>query len=234
LRRAADTGATVVVVTGRPPRWLAPVAVDTGHVGLAVCANGAYVYDLSADEIVEEHLLTADVARSCVRRLRLALPDLSFAVERGAGFGYEPGYRPRWAVPDEAVVADVDALLGDPVGKLLARHEALTADELLALASEVVGDVVTLTHSSREGLLEISAAGVSKATTLATLCAERGLDSGDVVAFGDMPNDLPMLAWAGWSVAVATAHPDVLAAVDEVTRSNDEDGVAVVLERLYK
>ena len=74
---------------------------------------------------------------------------------------------------------------------------------------------------------------MSKATTLAALCAEQGLGAADAVAFGDMPNDLPMLAWAGHAVAVANAHPDVLAAADEVTASNDESGVALVLERLF-
>ena len=54
-----------------------------------------------------------------------------------------------------------------------------------------------------------------------------------MIAFGDMPNDLPMLAWAGHAVAVANAHPDVIAAHDEVTASNDEAGVARVLERLF-
>ena len=71
-----------------------------------------------------------------------------------------------------------------------------------------------------------------KATTLARLCAERGIAAEEVVAFGDMPNDLPMLAWAGTAYAVANAHPDVLAAVDRRTASNDDDGVALVVESL--
>jgi hypothetical protein len=48
-----------------------------------------------------------------------------------------------------------------------------------------------------------------------------------------MPNDLPMLVWAGHSVAVANAHPEVIGAADEVTASNDDDGVAEVLERVF-
>ena len=73
---------------------------------------------------------------------------------------------------------------------------------------------------------------MSKAAALAELCAELGIEATEVVAFGDYPNDLPMLEWAGYAVAVANAHPDVLAAADEVTASNADDGVAVVLERL--
>ena len=88
-------------------------------------------------------------------------------------------------------------------------------------------------HSRYSSLLEIAAAGVSKASALTRVCGQRGIASDEVVAFGDMPNDLPMLTWAGHGVAVANAHPDVRAAADEVTASNDESGVALVLERLF-
>jgi hydroxymethylpyrimidine pyrophosphatase-like HAD family hydrolase len=54
----------------------------------------------------------------------------------------------------------------------------------------------------------------------------------DVLAFGDMPNDVPMLGWAGKGVAVANAHPELKAVAEEVTGSNDEDGVAHYLEEL--
>ncbi len=232
LAAAEAAGLLVVFVTGRPPRWMSPVAAQTGHRGLAICANGALVYDLHTEHIVAERLLSPAVARELVDRIRAALPEATYAVERGGGFGHEPAYQPRWSPTDGTLVADVSTLLGEPAAKLLVRHHALDADALLARAQEVAGGIATLTHSSSEGLLEISAAGVSKATTLATLCAERGFGAADVIAFGDMPNDLPMLAWAGRGVAVANAHRDVLAAVAEVTASNDEDGVALVLERL--
>ena len=55
--------------------------------------------------------------------------------------------------------------------------------------------------------MEISAAGVTKGDALARLCERLGVDAADVVAFGDMPNDLPMLTWAGTSYAMANAHP---------------------------
>ena len=234
LGAAESAGALVVLVTGRPPRWLRGISEATGHHGIAVCANGALVYDLHRDEVVEAHPLSVDIAREVVTTLRDAIPGIGFAVESVTdGFGHEPAYRPRWST-DGAVVAEIDDLLSGPLAKLLARHEDLDSDALLAAARDVVdNDVATMTHSSRDGLLEISAAGVSKATTLAALCAESDRRSDDAVAFGDMPNDPPMLAWAAHSVAVANAHPEVLAAVDEVTASNDDDGVALVLERLF-
>ena len=96
-----------------------------------------------------------------------------------------------------------------------------------------MGDQVQITHSSLDGLVEISAAGITKASGLAILAEKHGVAAADVVAFGDMPNDLPMLAWAGCSVAMGNAHDDVLAVADEVTSTNDEDGVAQVLERWF-
>jgi Cof subfamily protein (haloacid dehalogenase superfamily) len=234
LVTAESAGGLVVLVTGRPPRWLHGVADATGHHGIAVCANGALVYDLRRETVVASYPLSVEIARDVVATLRAAIPGIGFAVETVTdGFGHEPAYRPRWSTDGERVAA-VDELLSAPLAKLLARHEELDSDALLAAARDVVGaEVATMTHSSREGLLEISAAGVSKATTLAALCAEHDRTSSDTIAFGDMPNDLPMLVWAGHSVAVANAHPEVLAAVDEVTASNDDDGVAVVLERLF-
>ena len=118
--------------------------------------------------------------------------------------------------------------------KLMLRHDQLLADVLVQRAREVAGHLAEFTHSnSADRLLEISAAGVSKAAALERFCEERGIGSEHVIAFGDMPNDIPMLRWAGHSVAVRNAHPEVLAAADEVTESNDDAGVAHVLERLF-
>ena len=232
LRRAEAAGIPVVFVTGRPPRWMAEVARRTGHTGLAICANGALVYDLHTEQVVEQRALSVEVGLEVARRLREAVPGLGFAVEGPGGFGHEPGYRPRFDTATALQVAPLEELLTSPSAKLLARHEHLGADELLAAAREVVGDLAELTHSSVDGLLEISATGVSKATTLAAMCAARCVGAPDVVAFGDMPNDLPLLAWAGRAYAMANAHPAVLAAVPQRAPSNDADGVAVVLERL--
>jgi Cof subfamily protein (haloacid dehalogenase superfamily) len=234
LTAAEARGALVVLVTGRPPRWLSGVAHAPGHSGVAVCANGALVYDLHSEQIVEAFPLSVEVARELVRQLRAAIPGIGFAVETVTdGFGHEPAYRPRWS-NDGARVGELDDLIDGPLAKLLARHEELDSDELLAAAQAAVGEgVAELTHSSRDGLLEISAAGISKATTLASVAAEHGHTAADAVAFGDMPNDLPMLRWAHHAVAVANAHPDVIAVADEVTATNDEDGVALVLERLF-
>ena len=234
LQAVEALGVPVVFVTGRPPRWMGEIAERTGHTGLAICANGALLHDLHSGQVVEHFPLSVEVGLDIARRLREALPDIRFAVETLDGFAREPAYLPRWDVGQANAVAGIDDIYGgEPVVKLLARHEQLDADALLAAAREVVGDLAELTHSSVAGLLEISATGVSKATTLALLCEQRGISAADVVAFGDMPNDLPMLAWAGTAYAMAGAHPHVLGAVDRRAPAAEDDGVAQVLEELY-
>ncbi|MGH3343491.1 MAG: HAD family hydrolase [Carbonactinosporaceae bacterium] len=233
LAAVEDAGATLVFVTGRPPRWMHSVAEATGHRGLAVCANGALVYDLHDERIVTSFLLEPPVLRRLTRALRRGLPEVAFAVDYGLEMLYEPAYRSAEAGRPGVRTAGGDELLAYPAAKLLAQHGALDADTLLARAQEVAGGYATFTHSSRDGLLELSAAGVSKASTLARLCGERGIAPEEVLAFGDMPNDLPLLAWAGRAYAVANAHPEVVDAVPLRTRSNDEDGVAEVLEQVF-
>ena len=233
LRRVEEAGVPFVMVTGRPPRWMAEISRQTGHRGIAVCANGALVYDLHTEQVVESSLLDEAVAAEVAAALREALPEIAFAVERAdQRFAHEETYNPTYPVPAHTP-APVDELVTGGVVKLLARHRSMGSDELLAAAREAVGDRATLTHSSNEGLLEVSAVGISKATGLAALAREHGVEAGDVIAFGDMPNDLPMLQWAGHGVAVGNAHPEVIEVADEVTARNDDDGVAVVLERWF-
>ncbi len=234
VARTEMAGVPFVIVTGRPPRWLPEIAEALGHRGLAVCANGALVYDLHTEQVVREDLLDIDALREVISAVRAELPGAAFAVEYGDSFSHDSGYLPRWDGDNPNVtVVEPEVLLERPAAKLLVRHPELDADDLLDAARTVVGSRATLTHSSLDGLLEISAAGVTKATGLAGLAQERGIDASQVAAFGDMPNDLPMLAWAGHSYAVANAHPEVLAAADQIIESNDDDGVARILEQWF-
>jgi len=235
LAAVEASGHHLVLVTGRPPRWMAPVVEATGHRGVAVCGNGAFVYDLHSERVLEQFVMQAPEALVVVERLRELMPDVHFAIETGGDtFEREPGYNARWPTPPGHRVAPVEELIGDqPVAKLLARGASSLGDEMLALAGPALEGLATVTHSNPDdSLLEINAPGVSKASTLAQLCEEFGVDPADVVAFGDQPNDLPMLAFAGRAYAVANAHPAVLAAVPNHTASVDDDGVALVLEEL--
>lgn len=226
-------GLLLVLVTGRPPRWMHDVVEATGHRGIALCGNGAFVYDLHTERLLEIHQVPADVGLEVVSRVRSVLPGAAFAVETGHAFAHDPAYLSRWPTPPGTEVAPVEHLLRHRVGKLLVRDEGSTGDAMLAAVRSVAGDLVEVTHSNpHDCLLEISARGVSKASALERYAAGHGIEAAEVLAFGDQPNDLPMLAWAGTAYAVANAHPDVLAAVSAITASVDDDGVAAVLERL--
>jgi hypothetical protein len=124
-------------------------------------------------------------------------------------------------------------ILGHGAIKLLVSRPGMTSDEMADAAREVLGDAVDVTFSSSSGLIEVAAPGITKATGLAEVAQRLGVPAERTIAFGDMPNDLAMLRWAGHGVAMANAHPAVLAAADEVTAPNSEDGVAQVLERWW-
>jgi len=231
LSSADAAGLAIVMVSGRPIRWMHGLAAETGHHGVAICSNGAIRYDLATEEILGHDPIPAAAGRAVVAAIRAAVPGVRFAVEQERHFGREPA----WEGLDDirgtdAVIGLAEDLVATPTSKILARLDDADPDELLVTVRQALGELATATHSSSWGLVEISAAGVSKATALERFAAERGLGSVDVLAIGDMPNDLPMLAWARRSVGVANAHPQVLAAVDQRTASNDDDGVALVIE----
>jgi Cof subfamily protein (haloacid dehalogenase superfamily) len=231
-------GVVVVLVTARPAHTAETLAQAVGVTGLALCSNGAVTYDLTRQEIVRHTPLAVETARRLIRALREAEPDVCFAFIRGRRFACELGYQ---RIADPADHADgflASAVLGDALDlcaeaptKLVARHPTIPVDELLARVHGLGLSGFEATHSGAS-FVEVAAAGVTKAWALATLCRDLGIGAHEVVAFGDAPNDLPMLRWAGRGIAVANAHPTVLAAVDEVAPSNQDDGVATVLERL--
>ncbi|MGW5848081.1 Cof-type HAD-IIB family hydrolase [Streptomyces sp. NPDC055254] len=239
LAAAEEAGIEVFFVTGRPARWMDVVSDHVHGHGLAICANGAAVVDLHAGrKFVQVRALPRVAALAVVDALRAAAPGTSFAVELTTGINYEPAYPPFFKDP-AAHIGTAEQLLRDetddtaaPVLKLLAHHAELAPDEFLVLARESAGAHASITRSSPTSLLEISGPGVSKASTLALCCAERGISPAEVVAFGDMPNDVEMLSWAGTSFAMDNAHPDVIAAASGRTTANNEDGVAVVIERI--
>ncbi|MDQ1293316.1 MAG: hypothetical protein QG608_1197 [Actinomycetota bacterium] len=254
LARCRGLGVRVVLVTGRPPRWIGDSIAGLAHGDVAVCSNGAVLLDLTHGQILDVRPLTLPVAREVVRRLEQIVPGAVFGVETLEGFRYEPGYRPHLPTksfvtparsggpaPGEgsmAVDTREDLLDGDPVvTKLLCRssHGGWGADSLLALAREVLRGVAEPVHSSpTDPLLEVSARGVDKATALTGLAALWQVSPCEVVAFGDMPNDVPMLRWAGRGYAMANAHPEATGAADRTAPSCDEDGVAQVLEQLIR
>jgi HAD superfamily hydrolase (TIGR01484 family) len=240
LRRLTARGVHFVLVTGRPVRWLSNVYAQLDLAVPAICANGAVVYEPDADEILRTDPLAPERLEEVCQRLRAEIPGVRFAVEIADSreMRHEQSYAFR-GEPDPAVrmLDSPDELYAAPAVKLLVRGEdpADGRPDTGTFAARVAACVTGLaeaTHSTDAGLVEISAAGITKAAGLAWLSERLGVRAQDVVAFGDMPNDLPMLAWAGRSVAVANAHATVRAAADDIAGSNEHDGVAAYLEEL--
>jgi hydroxymethylpyrimidine pyrophosphatase-like HAD family hydrolase len=190
---------------------------EVGGHGLAICSNGGIVYDVAARRVREVRAISRDVGLGVAATLREAVPGTTFAVEHAEGWASEEAF-PRH--PDDhshQVRGALAEIYRDDVAKLLAVHRDLDPEDFWRRVDAAVGTRVTTTWSSSFALVEISAAGVTKASTLAVLAAELGVGPAEVVAFGDMPNDLEMLSWAGTSYAMANAHPDVLAATTNHT-----------------
>jgi Cof subfamily protein (haloacid dehalogenase superfamily) len=233
VRAAVDAGYKVVLATGRPPRTMLPIAEQLGLKGFAVCSNGAILYDLDRKEAFGHRHVPQDALKDIITKLRQREPGVSFATEYGHRVGGEPQFpRPEtWVSGLHPTIGDIDALIVDPLIKLAIHHPDHAVETLAQMAREVAGDQLSVTFSGMH-FIEVAAAGVSKALGLAQVCERLGVGAKQVVAFGDMPNDLAMLAFVGRGVAVGNAHPDVMAEGYETTASNDEDGVAQVIETL--
>ena len=239
VHRLVAAGVGFVLVTGRPPRWIPPVVAQLGIASLAVCANGTVLYDSAEDRVLWARTLAPDVLARLAAAATETLPGCGLAVERvgadaarSAPFVAEPGYRHAWDDGDHITV-DRSELFDRPAVKLLVREPRLSSDAMVAALNPVMGTEADLTFSHSRGLVEVSPPGVTKATGLAEVAQRHGVSAADVVAFGDMPNDLEMLRWAGHGVAMGNAHPALLEVADEVTASNAEDGLALVLERWF-
>ena len=234
-------GATFVLATGRPPRWIAPVVDALGFAPMSVCTNGAVLYDPASDRIVSVRTLSTDVLAELAEIATRAIPGAGLAVERVGRSAHDaatpqfvssPGYEHAWLNPDNTEVSLAD-LLSAPAVKLLIRKAGARSADMAAALAPHIGLEGDITYSTDNGLVEIVPLGISKASGIEEVARPLAIAADDVAAFGDMPNDVAMLAWAGHGVAMGNAHPEVLAVADEVTAPNTDDGVARVLERWW-
>lgn len=234
LKLATGAGARHLVVTGRPASSCREFLLALGYEGLAVCGQGAQLYDATADRLLTSAALDLARARALTGRLERELGALELGVVTAApanrcvttaGF-IDPAPR------GSTVVTDRRLLWAEPIEKVLLRHPALPDGEVAAAAERLGGGEVTVVHSQR-GMVEILPAGITKAAGLTAAAGLLGFTAAETIAFGDMPNDLSMLGWAGHGVAMANAHPELRAVADEIAPANDADGVAAVLERLF-
>ncbi|MEU3556683.1 HAD family hydrolase [Streptomyces fragilis] len=234
LGSAARSGARHLVVTGRPAPRVRDLLAGIGG-GFAVCGQGAQLYDADRDRLVWSMTLDRELAETALGKIEAEVGQVYAAVDQDGVQGLtliEPGYRMARPTLPAVRVGRRGDLWERPITKVLLSHPELTDDELTAVAASAVGSLATATMSG-PGTVELQPHGVTKATGLAMAASRLGLGPEDAIAFGDMPNDVPMFRWAARGVAMANAHPELKAVADEVTTTNEDDGVAVVLERLF-
>lgn len=230
-----------VLATGRPPRWIRPVVHGLDYAPLAVCGNGAVIYDSAKDRILETFALDVGTLEWLSELTQRLLPGCGLAAERVGEWAHDaaspqfvstPEYQHAWLNPDNTAVSLAEVLAA-PAIKLLVRSPEQTSQSMIEALLPHLEGRADATYSSNDGLIEFSAPGVSKASGLAKVAALLGVAPADIVAFGDMPNDVPMLTLVGHGVAMGNAHADARAVADEITASNADDGVAKVLERWW-
>ena len=226
-------GVHVVFVTGRPIRWMDSLWDAVGGHGLAICSNGGIVYDVASHSVRDALTIEPETCLEVGRLLRRKIPGTAFALEKTGGFGVEEAFLSRHDIPGGIPRGQLEHLVDGTVVKLLAQHEEIPPEPFWSAVEEAVGHLVTTTWSSTFAMVEMSARGVTKASTLERLASELGVESYEVVAFGDMPNDIEMLTWAGSSYAMADSHASVLGVAAHRAPGNDEDGVAVTLAGIF-
>jgi len=238
---AVAGGTQFVLATGRPPRWISPVVDELGFAPMAVCANGAVIYDADTDRVISARTLSVDLLAELAEISLRTVPGAGLAAERVGKSAHDsatpqfvsaPGYEHAWLNPDNTEVSFED-VLSAPAVKLLVRKPGVPSSQLAAMLAKHVGVLGDITYSTDDGLVEISAIGISKAIGLQEITRPLEISAQDTVAFGDMPNDVPMLLWAGHGVAMGNAHPDAIEAANEIAESNNDDGLARVLERWW-
>ncbi|RZD61668.1 hydrolase [Streptomyces albidoflavus] len=234
LAAATAAGAAHIVVTGRSVAWTRHVLDDLGYEGIAVCGQGAQVYHAGEQRLLTSLTMDRRLAVLAIEKIEAETGPLHLAAARDGLHGevlIGPGYQvqdgPLASVPS----TDRDSLWAEPISKVYLQHPALGDDELAAAALRIAGDLVGVVMAG-PGVVELLPLGLSKATGLSLAARRLGTKGAETIAFGDMPNDIPMFGWAGHGVAMANAHRELKAVADELTTSNAEDGIAVVLERL--
>lgn len=240
LEECAAAGDAVVFLTGRAPHG--PMAELPTHVlrgGVMFCANGAVEYDVVRDRVRSAATITAAELKHAVEVIRQAYPGGRFCVDGLERTVYERGYL--WAPddPEEGGMFDdiVDGV-NDRLGayKAVYLHEGASPEEMIRTVAPLLAGTVSLTYGSTRNpfFLEMVPRGTSKGTALASYARSLGVERDDVIAFGDMPNDIGMFEAAGTSYAMGDAPANVIAAATHRADKVEDDGVAAVLEALVR
>ena len=222
----------VVVATGRSILATTPVLAQLGlRHGFAICSNGAVTLELdpaAADGYSIIDTVTFD-PRAVLEKMRVALPDALIAVEElGVGFKVSKHF-PDGELMGTSREVSWDELVEHPVTRVTLRQPQSSAEEFMEMVERAGLHGVSYAVGW-SAWLDINPEGVSKASALELVRRRLEIEPANTVACGDQRNDLEMLQWAAWGVAMGNAPEEVKAAADEVTGHVDDDGLVPILE----
>lgn len=225
LDRCREAGVMIVVATARPPRMVSSLLPRWLSELPYVCYNGAEIYE--AGERVAACHIAPETARKIVRSVNIVSPGSAVSAEIDDWNYCDRTITSRWPYD----VVDLMQFINKPVAKVL--FDCACIEDPSALHFQFPRECVCKFTSG--GMLgEVMSVRASKAAGLAALLARWSLSLGDVIAFGDDTPDIEMLRECGMGVAMGNAIPEVKGIADRVTLTNDEDGVAVVLEEMWE
>lgn len=167
-------GASFVLATGRPPRWMSQIVDQLPVAPIAVCANGAVIMDTDTGDYLATTLLQPEVLTELDEILRQRLPGCGIAAERlgrdaaDANFVASPDYEHAWISLEHLEVGH-DEVLSEPVLKLLARFPGMPSADMAAALEGAVEHLADMTFSTTDGLIEFAPRGVTKASGLTSL-----------------------------------------------------------------
>jgi hydroxymethylpyrimidine pyrophosphatase-like HAD family hydrolase len=194
-----------------------------------VASNGAVVFRYPPIEVVHEETFDASAAVPAILEHH---PNALVAVEE-RGVGYRVNHEfPPGELGGEQIISAVEEMVAEPVSRVVIRDPAATAEDFVELG-EKLGLHGTDYVVGWTAWMDLSPIGISKASGLAHVAEELGVDPADVLAIGDGRNDLEMLQWVGRGVAMGQAVQEVHDAADDSTLTVDEDGAAVELAKWF-
>lgn len=235
VSRAIEAGFSLVVATARWYPLAEEVASSFGCAGPVIACSGAQVRRISDRRDLMDVRLPSDFAAAlydiCDHHRCVA----TVAVDEEVVVKMDGVVDPALLPPGLLAVPSLSEATGGVAPRIALIQGSAVNDVIESTLGGPFGDRVRFvdsTSSAGKRILTLTATGADKGAALLVACRELGLDPGEVMAIGDAPNDVEMFRVAGVSVAMGQAGPGVKAAATSVTAPNDEDGVAVAIERL--
>lgn len=234
LKIAESCGIVTLAVTARSIRSTRKISAGAGIGPLAICQNGAAIYDLDNDKLLSHTAIERDLAVTIISEIREQIPGVIFAIEKLEHFIPEEMFFPT-PLPGlfETPVADIVKEIDRPVTKVICRHPKLDHATLRGVVEKACGTQADPTSAGGDWM-DFQALGISKASGLALASEVLGIDRSEIASIGDQVNDVPMLLWANYSGAMSNGNAAAKAAANWIAPDNTNDGVAAFISHLLE